>query len=95
MTREGVLKGIKSLIRTAGIVLIIAAVVDQMRRPADERTWTGNVLIFPYDFRMPTRERFLERFWNPNDERIFTPEVFGVGWSVNLYQVVTRFRSMN
>ncbi len=88
------MKGCKSLIRTAGFVLIVAAIVDQMRRPADERTWTGNVLVFPYDFRMPTMNRIMERFWNPDDERLFTPHVFGVGWSINLYQVVKRFKAM-
>jgi uncharacterized membrane protein len=31
-----------------------------------------------------------ERFWNAEDPRIFTPKVFGWGWSINFYQVVRR-----
>ncbi len=88
------MKSVGRLIRSIGFILIVAAIVDQMRRPADERTWTGNILMFPYDFRIPTLDRFMERWWNANDERLFTPEVFGVGWSVNLYQAVKRFKEM-
>ncbi len=88
------MKSIGRLIRFVGFILIVAAIVDQMRRPADERTWNGNILMFPYDFRIPTAERFMDRWWNANDERLFTPEVFGVGWSVNLYQAVKRFKEM-
>jgi uncharacterized membrane protein len=32
----------------------------------------------------------MERWWNPNDERVLTPHVFGVGWSLNLYQLKRR-----
>jgi Family of unknown function (DUF5808) len=44
----------------------------------------GTMLGIPYDFRMPTLSRVRERFWNPEDPRIFTPRVFGVGWDINL-----------
>ncbi len=50
----------------------------------------GNVLGVPYDFRPPTYRRLKERMWNPDDERIFTPHVAGIGWSVNLYQLRKR-----
>ncbi|HEX3722690.1 MAG TPA: DUF5808 domain-containing protein [Nitrolancea sp.] len=73
------------------MLLLVAAVVDQIRRPADERTWTGNIAVFPYDLRIPTIERARERWWNPDDERIFTPKIFGVGWEINMYQVLKRF----
>jgi uncharacterized membrane protein len=39
---------------------------------------------------MPTVERFKERYWNPDDERIFTPQFFGVGWSINVAQILNR-----
>jgi len=39
----------------------------------------GRFANVPYDFRFPTIERFKSRFWNPDDPRIFTPNVFGVG----------------
>lgn len=79
------------LLRSGAVLLLVAAVVDQIRRPADERTWTGSILVFPYDLRVPTIERFRERWWNPDDQRIFTPKVFGVGWEINLYQILNRF----
>lgn len=85
-------RGLNRLVRLGGIILVIAAIYDQLRRPADERTWTGSILVFPYDFRMPTFDRLMERWWNPDDQRIFTPNFFGVGWSINLYQVVNLFK---
>ncbi len=32
-------------------------------------------------------DRIRQSWWNPNDERVLTPKVFGVGWAFNLYQV--------
>ena len=88
------MKRFSRVIRNAALVLLVAAVVDQIRRPADERTWNGNIFVFPYDLRIPNVERFLERWWNPDDQRIFTPKVFGVGWEINLFQVLKRFGLM-
>ena len=48
---------------------------------------SGRLLRVPYDFRFPTIQRVKDRWWNPDDPRIFTPHVFGVGWSLNLYQI--------
>ena len=78
---------VRRLISLAGMLLTAAAVIEQLRRPADERTWEGRILNVPYDFRVPTLQRVMDRWWNPNDERLFVPQVFGVGWTVNLYQV--------
>ena len=44
----------------------------------------GRILGIPYDFRKPTLARFKERMWNPDDPRVFTPRVFGEGWTINL-----------
>jgi hypothetical protein len=88
---RGDMKRFSKLARNAALFLVAAAIVDQIRRPADERTWTGNVSVFPYDLRIPTKQRVLERWWNPDDERIFTPKVFGVGWDINVFQVLKRF----
>lgn len=82
------MRRIRKLIPWVGLFLAAAALFDQLNRPADQRTWNGTVFgVMPYDFRVPTLERIMERWWNPNDERIFTPDVFGVGWSINLYQL--------
>ena len=44
---------------------------------------TGKILFIPYDLRFPTLSRIRERMWNREDPRIFTPRVFGAGWTVN------------
>jgi len=65
--------------------LVVAALIDQFRRDPEDRTWEGSVAgIVPYDFRMPTLERARSRWWNTDDDRLFVPQVFGVGWTINL-----------
>lgn len=78
------------LIATGGTVLFGVAILDQIGRRPEERDWHGKVLGFPYDFRLPTRERLRERVWNPQVERIIVPTVVGIGWTVNLYQLRRR-----
>jgi hypothetical protein len=51
---------------------------------------TGKFLGVPYDLRWPTWSVIKERSWNPKDHRIFTPHVFGWGWSINFYEVARR-----
>ena len=81
--------GVREILRLAGIALFVVAVVQQMRRPAGQRDWQGRVLgLIPYDFRRPTLSRILSRWWNPTDPRLLTEHVFGIGWSVNLAQVL-------
>jgi hypothetical protein len=81
------MRGLSRLLRWAALILVGAAIYDQLRRPAAERTWHGRIGFVPYDFRPPTVERLRERLWNPNDPRIFTPHVWGVGWTINFYQL--------
>ena len=50
----------------------------------------GKFLGIPYDFRFPWPRVWRERFWNAEDLRIFTPKVFGWGWSINFYQIARR-----
>jgi hypothetical protein len=52
----------------------------------------GSFLGIPYDWRRPTRTRFVERVWNRRDRRVFTPKVFGWGWTINLPEVGRRLR---
>jgi hypothetical protein len=51
---------------------------------------TGTFLGIPYDWRRPTWQRLKERSWNAQDDRMFTPHVFGWGWSINLQAVARR-----
>ncbi|HEX2171784.1 MAG TPA: DUF5808 domain-containing protein, partial [Dehalococcoidia bacterium] len=65
--------------------LLAAAVAQELRKPAAQRTWHGELAGFvPYDFRPPTWERLKRSFWAPDDPRILTPRALGVGWSVNV-----------
>ena len=76
-------------VRTVGVALVAAAVLKELSRPPAEREWHGQLAGFlPYEFRPPTVERVRERWWNPDDPRVLTPHVFGVGWSVNLARLV-------
>lgn len=81
------MRGLSRLLRWAALILVGAAIYDQLRRPPAERTWHGRIGFVPYDFRPPTVERLRERLWNPDDPRIFTPHVWGVGWTINFYQL--------
>jgi hypothetical protein len=43
----------------------------------------GRFLGIPYDFRWPTWSKVVSRMYNPR-ATIFTPKVFGLGWTINL-----------
>jgi len=74
---------LKDLYRFALLIIGILAVVQELQKPAEERTWHGKVGDFvPYDFRMPTADRFMDTYWNP-DGPLLTSKVFGVGWAPN------------
>lgn len=77
------------LVTIAAVGLTVAAVVQELRKQRDDRTWTGTVAGFvPYDFRWPiSGERVTAEWWDPDNEAIFTPHAFGVGWGVNLARV--------
>jgi hypothetical protein len=83
------MKSLRRLVKLVAIGLAVLAVAEQLRRPASDRTWEGEVVGFvPYDFRMPTIERARSRWWNPQDQRLFVPQVFGIGWTVNVASLV-------
>jgi hypothetical protein len=72
-----------------GMGLIAAAVYQELRKPPEERTWHGRVAgLVPYDFRLPTLERVREAYWNPDEPRIFTERILGIGWAINLYSLL-------
>lgn len=74
----------------AAAVLALAgvAVTEQLGRPREERTWRGDILGVPYDFRPVTEERIRERVWNPGNSSLIVPQVFGIGWTVNVYRLL-------
>ena len=50
----------------------------------------GRYYNVPFEFRIPTIERAKNRVWNPNDRRLFNPNIFGVGWTLNLHEAARR-----
>ena len=81
------------VVRLAMLAVAAAAVAKELRTEPAQRTWHGVVAgLVPYDFRMPTFERFQARVWNPDDERWVTPRVWGVGWTVNVGRIAAVVR---
>jgi hypothetical protein len=79
---------LQRLIRLVTVALAVAAVVKELRTPADEREWHGRITFVPYDFRVPTFARIKQRMWDPQSAHVINPRVFGVGWTVNTGRVV-------
>ena len=82
-------KWLAKMIPVAVFTLTLAAALQELEKPKEARKGYGKVAgIVPYDFRIPTTEKFKESYWNPYERRVLTPEVFGVGWAINLYQLL-------
>lgn len=45
----------------------------------------------PYDLERPTLHKLRETLWNPQSDRILVPQVFGVGWTLNLAALKRRY----
>jgi len=89
-------KWIVRAVQAAVITLTIAAILHELEKPKEERRWHGKIAGFiPYDFRMPTLERLKETYWNSYEKRIFTPEVFGVGWAINFHALLENLGVIN
>lgn len=86
-------RSLQDVVRLVAIALVVAAVVKELRTPAEERRWNGVVAGFvPYDFRPPTMARIKQRFWDPGGTSVVSPRVFGVGWTVNVGRLVALAR---
>jgi hypothetical protein len=80
------------VIRWATFIVGVAAIVQELKKPSDERTWNGEVAGFiPYDFRPPSMDRVRSRWWDPSAPLI-QPQVFGVGWTLNLGRLLAVIR---
>jgi Family of unknown function (DUF5808) len=75
---------LRRLVQLAALSITAAALWQQLTRPPEQRTWEGRVVGVPYDFRPPTPARFRKRMWAPDNAHLVVPQVFGVGWTVNL-----------
>jgi Family of unknown function (DUF5808) len=78
---------VRRVVKVVAMGLLVAAVVQEAAKPPAERTWRGRVLgVVPYDFTLPTWDRIRRAYWNPEDDRLFTDRVLGVGWAINLHR---------
>jgi hypothetical protein len=83
--------GLLRTIRTLAWVALIAAIYQELKKPEAERTWHGKVAGFiPYDFRVPSVEKLKAAYWDPENDRVFSDHVFGVGWAVNIPVLLRR-----
>jgi Family of unknown function (DUF5808) len=64
------------------------------REGGNEMKLYGKVLGIPYDFRLPTWKKLKSHYWNPDDDRIFIPRAFGVGWDINFYRFKERYPAL-
>jgi hypothetical protein len=85
-------KWLARLVGAAAITITVVAVCQELEKPKEAREWHGRVGRVPYDFRLPTLERFMEAFWNPDDSRIFTTSALGIGWAINFYALLDKMR---
>ncbi len=85
------IRELRAALKVMGIGLAVAAVVQELRKEPDERTWRGRLTCsIPYDFTIPSVERIKEAYWNTQDDHIITDRVLGVGWGVNLHALLRR-----
>ena len=84
-TRTG---GLQALFKLIGLLLLAASIIRELRLPAAQRTWHGQVFgKVPYDLRFPTPRRLAGTIWNASEPHVLVPTAFGVGWTVNLAAV--------
>ena len=75
-----------SLWPTAVMIFTIVAAVHAYRTKQSH----GRYCNVPFEFSTPTIERAKKHVWNPSDLRLFTPNVFGVGWTLNFQEAARR-----
>jgi hypothetical protein len=78
------MKDLTNLVRTAIWLAFFGAIYQELKKPAEERTWHGKVAgLVPYDFRVPDLRRIKDAYWDPTSDVLFTEKVVGVGWALN------------
>lgn len=81
---------LQNLATTVAVGFAGVAILKDIRESTGHRFLHGEMVGFvPYDFRKPSVQRIRQRLWDPSGP-LLTPQVFGVGWTVNLGAVVAR-----
>ena len=90
------MKSFSQLMRWLAVGLLAAAIMQELRKPAAERTWQGQVAgLVPYDLRWPAVDRVRAALWTPDNPDLFVPTPFGVGWSINLAALADTVRKLS
>jgi hypothetical protein len=90
------MKLFSQFMRWLAVGLLAAAIIQELRKPAAERTWRGQVAgLVPYDLRWPAVDRVRAALWTPENPDLFIPTPFGVGWSINLAAVADAARKLS
>lgn len=84
---------LSNILTIASLGAAVLAIRQELSKQPSEREWNGKVGFIPYDFRFPTPSRIRERYWNPDDDRVLVPQLFGVGWTINVGRLVRVLRS--
>ena len=64
------------------------------RTPPWRRGRNRETIAVPYEFRRPTLARLRDRVWNPASKHLLAPQVFGVGWTLNMGRVFVGLKEM-
>lgn len=59
--------------------------MNDRQQQQQQPTFLGMPMNWEWDLRKMARN-----YWNPDDERVFPPKVFGIGWDVNGYALLRR-----
>jgi hypothetical protein len=82
---------VRAMWRLILAIIGVVAIVQELRKPEEQRTWHGTVVGFvPYDFRRPTVERFRNTYWDPEGP-LLGGKAWGVGWAPNFAAVKRLF----
>ena len=61
----------RNVVLAVGAGLLAAALVEELRKPAPDRTWEGRIAgLIPYDLRLATPEGFRAARQRPEEARI-------------------------
>ena len=83
---------LQNVTTTIAIGLAGAAILKDIAESTGNRFLHGEVVgLVPYDFRRPSIRRIREGVWDPSGP-LLKPQVFGVGWTLNLGALLTRAR---
>jgi hypothetical protein len=54
--------------------------------PQQQQTFLGMPMSWEWD-----PGKMIRNYWNPDDDRIFPPKVFGIGWDINGHALLRQF----